>query len=375
MLSKIMQFRVHSRYLPFTRVVIIAAVCLVAYNEYFCYIVSMWQWPQLHFTESTKQEAENELRLLFVADPQLVGLRDEPPLLGYITRWDSDRFLRLGFWHALGYVLPDVVVFLGDLLDEGSSGSDEEFVTYVNRFNAVFRTPSHLQKIYIAGDNDVGGEGFDRKELWKINRFRQYFNKSIDDDITTVGFVDFFKVSLDFNEVIPQSKEQQWSEARKRSAAQFRIILNHMTLLSHSSYGKITKILEPHVIVTAHTHLARFFKCHDCRSAADVDDLKKPLPPFHGQVRDLTHDGSVSFDLNDLSQLHELAVPTCSYRMGVPNMGFGAAAISKDGKMFFSILWLPSRYRQLASYVVFLGTVLLTLLIRMCSIAVKHIAR
>ena len=36
-----------------------------------------------------------------------------------------------------------------------------------------------------------------------------------------------------------------------------------------------------------------------------------------------------TFNLNDPNELHEIVVPTCSYRMGVPNMGYGAAVIGK----------------------------------------------
>jgi hypothetical protein len=40
-------------------------------------------------------------------------------LLGIITRWDSDRYLSKTFSWAKYAYNPDVVVFLGDLMDEG----------------------------------------------------------------------------------------------------------------------------------------------------------------------------------------------------------------------------------------------------------------
>ena len=36
-----------------------------------------------------------------------------------------------------------------------------------------------------------------------------------------------------------------------------------------------------------------------------------------------------TFNLNDTNELHEIIVPTCNYRMGVPNMGYGAAVIGE----------------------------------------------
>ena len=57
------------------------------------------------------------------------------------------RYLRLCFYQAFGHVRPHVVIFLGDLLDEGSLASDEEYTSYVQRFNTVFQTSNHIQVI------------------------------------------------------------------------------------------------------------------------------------------------------------------------------------------------------------------------------------
>lgn len=37
---------------------------------------------------------------------------------------------------------PNVIVFLGDLMDEGSVAKDDEFQRYVNRFKDVFYVPN-----------------------------------------------------------------------------------------------------------------------------------------------------------------------------------------------------------------------------------------
>lgn len=38
----------------------------------------------------------------------------------------------------------------------------------------------------------------------------------------------------------------------------------------------------------------------------------------------------------DMGDVHELQIPTCSYRMGTPNMGYGLAYIGKTIVTFFS---------------------------------------
>ncbi|KHJ75466.1 hypothetical protein OESDEN_24918 [Oesophagostomum dentatum] len=107
-----------------------------------------WIIPQVRSADS--------LGILLVADPQLVGFKNENHMLGPLTRWDSDRFLSKGFSRALAVTKPDVIVFLGDLFDEGLEASDKEIEWTAARFFDVFETS--IPKIYISGDNDVGGE-------------------------------------------------------------------------------------------------------------------------------------------------------------------------------------------------------------------------
>ena len=46
-------------------------------------------------------------------------------------------------------------------------------------------------------------------------------------------------------------------------------------------------------------------------------------------------------DNKKIESIYELSIPTCSYRMGVPNMGYGMLTISKLF-IFFKVLLLIS---------------------------------
>jgi hypothetical protein len=78
---------------------------------------------------------------LLVADPQLVGEKDELQFLGIFSRWDSDIYLQRTYSLALKHVKPHVVVFLGDLFDEGSTAEEEEYQRYLARFRKIFDLP------------------------------------------------------------------------------------------------------------------------------------------------------------------------------------------------------------------------------------------
>ena len=79
-----------------TTIVILTALGLIIYNEYieFCLLKhSQWTQTNAHKLLAAK-DTEDRVRVLFVGDPQIQGYRDEPAVLGYITRWDSDRYLQ-----------------------------------------------------------------------------------------------------------------------------------------------------------------------------------------------------------------------------------------------------------------------------------------
>ena len=59
------------------------------------------------------------------------------------------------------------------MLDDGSECNDETFQSYVRRFKGIFDTKA--LKIYVPGDNDIGGEGGDAVTAKKIKRFQQNF--------------------------------------------------------------------------------------------------------------------------------------------------------------------------------------------------------
>ncbi len=146
----------------------------IIYGEFLCHWIRANEWPS-----SAEDQDSNVIRILLVADPQLVGIRDEPSWpLGALTRWDLDRYLSKTFRWALSHIgsAPDAVVFLGDLIDEGSTTMDEDdYWSYVDRFYSIYPPESAKQMVFVSGDNDVGGEGSDPVTKAKVDRFRRFF--------------------------------------------------------------------------------------------------------------------------------------------------------------------------------------------------------
>lgn len=293
-------------------------------------------------------------------------------LLGIITRWDSDRYLSKTFSWARYAYNPDVIVFLGDLMDEGSEGTDEEYRGYVKRFRNIYDTSA--VKIYVAGDNDIGGEGFDLVTAEKISRFKKNFPGQISN---------FFQLKPDkivhrqnlqqtdqdektkfpIVEIVPanfltfKSTEESWSglNSELKPNVKLRIVVSHIPILPTGSIPtfskKVMDHLKPSVIFSAHDHRGLDFS---------LGKSEKTLAS--GNVTIFTQRRSQDDDpdqetiiLNENEkQIHEIIVPTCSYRMGVKEMAFGLTKIAYDkdsvGKITYLNLWLPSRFPLLYVY-------------------------
>jgi hypothetical protein len=247
-----MNFYSSRRYL---KAIAFAGLLLVFYNEFLVYWLSYLSWPQLHkeaqfyykngsyITDVDKRP----LRLLLVADPQLIGENDEHWSISWIARWDSDRYLRSSFILANSYVKPDAVLYLGDLFDEGLKSSNQQYERYFNRFKTIFRldkpaTTGNAKQIFLAGDNDIGGEYMgDRNERLE-DRYETYFGPMID-VIKLSKMTEFVKLDLDYTVsfynrlkrgyVLDLLQRSQKLEANMTGmpSEKFTIILNHQSLV------------------------------------------------------------------------------------------------------------------------------------------------
>ena len=162
------------------------------YNEFIAYLISYAQWPSIH----NFHNQNNSVRFLLVADPQLIGDEDEPWYRSMIAKWDSDKYLRSTYGLAHNYVKPDLVMFLGDLFDEGVKATDEQFESYYRRFKRIYDLKKYNDKyIYISGDNDIGGEYGERTRRLE-KRFESFFGPLV--DFFNYEFIKILKLDLDY---------------------------------------------------------------------------------------------------------------------------------------------------------------------------------
>lgn len=308
-------------------IIVLIGTCLF-YNEWIAYHILPWtSWPKL----SKLALSGDELKILLIGDPQLLGdYFTGSSLFGHISQWDSDRFVQKTFNLASNHIQPDIIILLGDNLDEGEIASDQKYKNYINRFLNVFSQLDFNKVIIIPGDNDIGGENSDAIPD-KIERFDSYFRKDV---YLNFKFAEFVKVNY-------LTRSTEYEIIPKLVPGKIRIVLSHIPLTPIPSYfvKKVLSFIQPHLIFSAHEHISMHIVADRYTHVS-----MSTIPTFNEQ-------GILQrINLTD-DCTHEILVPTCSYRMGTEKIGYGAVVLYPDGIMYYTVLWLPSRLKQLYFYI------------------------
>ncbi|CAK5281765.1 unnamed protein product [Mycena citricolor] len=128
---------------------------IAVWYEHIVFLVTIRRcsWPDSDTLDSPPSH------VLIVADPQILDHRSYPDrglVLTYISQFLVDLNLRKS-WRASLKLKPDVVVFLGDMMDGGRFAmSDAEYERYFRRFKSIFACPSTIPQHYIPGNHDTG---------------------------------------------------------------------------------------------------------------------------------------------------------------------------------------------------------------------------
>lgn len=340
------------------KIILTTLIFTVLFNECFIYIIQSFRWPEIDV--ANERNYDEEQVVLLVSDPQIQGYQFEPQFpIGSFARWDIDRYLTRTFGLVYQHVKPDIILFLGDLLDEGSSASSEEYHYAYQRFQDIFSVAGYTKKIYIPGDNDIGGEFRDFRTQKKVDRFVKHFENLT--GVTTFGFIDYIKLDMQFPEPRFLQKRILAESYGTQLGLDIHVLLTHNSILPRDKPFVISILqqVRPHLILSGHWHKATVFLCDNCMKDDDSSWSVKQR-----NIADMK-----GWMVTNLTQkqfgITEIMVPTCSYRMGEKNMGYGVAIIKKDGELMYTVLWTPERYKMLYGYLYSIGFCFLVFLYSM----------
>ncbi|XP_063617326.1 uncharacterized protein LOC134790449 [Cydia splendana] len=301
------------------------ALGAILYGEVIVYYIQALQWQNLQCQVGDKTCT----KILFIADPQIQGELAVPPPLSYLFNWDSDRFVQMTFSRVVRHFEPEVLVYLGDLMDEGSIANTEQYSHYIKRLSDIFdNIPYPVHQIWVPGDNDIGGENEPIK--WdKVKLFHKVFAQP---PIVAVKDISFYRINA-ITHAFPKLPENETDD-------NFKIAVSHYPLLiRHAFIAEVNK----------HTHLDIFFCAHDHESKYTTQTQRFEQSKIHQFY------GNEILDIGFGGDVYEIYVPTCSYRMGTSKIGYGAAVLDYNNtRLRYTVFWSPQRFLYLFGYLVLL---------------------
>ena len=171
------------------------------------------------------------------------------------------RYLSKSYQWALSSYQVTAVVFMGDLIDEGSEADDETFASYAARFHGVYPDQAGVQMVYIPGDNDIGGEGSDPVTITKMDRFDAHFGP--------VKAVHAVSGSVDVVPVSRLTEHGAYNLTLKPAqlyTTRIVVAVSHVPVLPLNGKfsERVMNLVNPDLIFSAHDHQGYLFTADRC---------------------------------------------------------------------------------------------------------------
>lgn len=275
----------------------VAVLCLVCilwceHGYYYFILYSKCQnWPGTTAERSLAQD--NLTRILVLTDIHIMGPRKSNKIDKWRREWQTSQSFKI----SNKFYRPDAVIFLGDILDEGSFSFDDAFDKASRDFEGIFMPESSSlsqtqKRIIVPGNHDVGDHDRILTFPFLFDRFHRKFKSTQSAELIKIADLNIVSVnsmSLN-NDTCPLC--YQTTSALKRISHKLRaipqsksrpIVLTHFPfyrlddtacvypksmedtvkrknvegadVLHKYSSEFILKIIEPRLILSGHTHL------------------------------------------------------------------------------------------------------------------------
>lgn len=160
-------------------------------------IYAEWLYPANAFNQCKWSLGSNAKHIAVIADPQIIDEYSYPGRQSFIrslTELITDRFMARNFRFIHRKLKPDMIVFVGDLMDGGREWENTPWELEYQRYRRIFPiSPSVTQLENVPGNHDVGSVDDIIPNSYK--RFEDHFGKSNQ----IIPFAGFSLVTLDTN--------------------------------------------------------------------------------------------------------------------------------------------------------------------------------
>lgn len=325
---------------------LILTTLLILYNEYYIFYnaFSECSWPCQHGRCS-----ESVLRAFMISDTHLLGRRNGHWLDKLKREWQMYQ----SFWISTWVHNPDVVFFLGDLMDEGKWADRSLFINYADRFRQLFELDQKV--ITLAGNHDIGFHYAVMPDT--LEMFREKFKRGLVDEINIKGqrFVLINSMALHGDGCrLCHEAEVRLEQIKRKRLADRPIILQHFPLYRKSD-AECEKVDEHHEIDDAEIYREQWDTLSNDSSWKLIDALN-PKAVFGGHTHKMCKKMWRKAKTTDY--FYEFTLNSFSWRNGDTPSIFLVIVDGED--VLVSSCRLPSESAQIAFYAV--GSVIIVIL-------------
>uniref|UniRef100_A0A1I7T4H9 Metallophosphoesterase 1 homolog n=1 Tax=Caenorhabditis tropicalis TaxID=1561998 RepID=A0A1I7T4H9_9PELO len=256
---------------------VLLTIGLIFYNEYFIFYkaFSSCSFPCKHGRCS-----EDNLKAFIISDTHLLGERNGHWLDKLKREWQMYQ----SFWISTWIHNPEVVFFLGDLMDEGKWASGKLFSSYAQRFHQLFE--GDIKVVTLAGNHDIGFHYAIMPDTYEM--FRKEFKRGLIDEIQIKGnrFVLINSMALHGDGCrLCHEAEIELEKMKKRKPPDRPIVLQHFPLFRKSD-GDCEKIDENHDIDYKEIYREQWDTLSE-KSTQKLIDTLNPKAVFGGHTHKL----------------------------------------------------------------------------------------
>lgn len=251
-------------------------------NKFNSYQISLFQcsWPQ----DIVPYKPHDPVKALILADTHLLG-----PYRGHwLDKLRREWQMRRSFQTAMALFQPQLVIFLGDLFDEGQWVTDTEWKEYVRRFHRLFHTPDHVKVVAVVGNHDIGFHYVAHPRL--VQRFEMEF-RTTGVELFTIQGVHFVAI----NSVAMQGDGCQLCETAEDELKNISSEFRQTPILFHSGFNRI---------------LLGILKCSrgigkNCRSVPKIERHSPPIILQHYPMYRESDDDCIENDTPKIEKYRE----------------------------------------------------------------------
>lgn len=293
-------------------------------------------------------------QILFVADPQLIDNHTYPgrhPALLKLSQHTVDNYIRKNYRALVETLHPHSVIFLGDLMDNGRSSSEEYYKSQLARFDGIFRADAMELITNVPGNHDIGwAQGV---KLDSLNRFQQHFgatNKIIQRDGFDIVFLDSISLSNTENEAIFQPPRTFLDKLQTQENHRPRILVSHVPLYRSQevSCGPMRESLRFPVGGFGYQYQNNI----DEKLSLEILSKVRPTVVLSGDDHDycdVVHEYRDP-STDEMHQAREITVKSISMAMGIKRPAVQLVSLTKEGNVATDICYLPKPYVEVVVY-------------------------